>query len=204
MGIKDIAMDDEKFFKAFDKAFDNLGKAFDKLYVIPLTKVILFIWRKCYYLYVDIKWAIFSFIPTYFRILKRSIKSGGGIADGLILEAGLTYKQAKRIAFSSQESALDSLCEPTNSIDIPDGGYSVFEISLLTLYEIRSNKDYSEDVHRYCDKQLKVFNKVINEDEDKEEIYTIAEHKRLNVLIDKYMNSFDRFKVSKKYSGIWY
>jgi len=156
MGIKDIVMDDEKFFKSFDKAFDNLDKAFDKVLITPLAKVIVFIWHKCDYLYVEIKTTIFWLIPTFFRILKSSIKSGKGIADGLILETSLTYKQAKRIVFSSQESALDSLCEP----DIPDGGHSMFEMSLLTLYEIRSNKDYSEDVHRYCDKQLKVFNEV--------------------------------------------
>jgi hypothetical protein len=46
---------------------------------------------------------------------------------------------------------------------------------------------------------------MINDDDDGEEWLTIAHQKRLNALIDKYINSFDKFgTVSKKYNGIWY
>jgi len=68
---------------------------------------------------------------------------------------------------------------------------------------IRSNENYSEEVHQYCDDDVEEISEIVN-DVDNEDVFTVAEKKVLDGMIARYMNSFDKFKVSKKYNGIWY
>jgi hypothetical protein len=71
------------------------------------------------------------------------------------------------------------------------------------LYSIRSDKSLDKEVHQYCDIAVELLLRLIN-NEDSEVWLTIAYKKELEVLIEKYMSRFDRFRESKKYNGIWY
>jgi hypothetical protein len=134
-------------------------------------------------------------------MIRNIYKVRKDIVKGLVDETSLSKKQAKKIADDSILPVADAFEFDEDRVE----AYDFFETNILMLYFIRSNKDYSEEVYRYCDNDLKTLNWMINEDDDGEEWLTIAHQKRLNTLIDKYMNSFDKFgTVSKKYNGIWH
>jgi len=137
--------------------------------------------------------------------VKNMLEARKWTIKGLVEDANLTKKQAKKIVDGVIE-LVSKWVEEDVSIENGDrtDPYSNLEYNLVIIYLIRSNKSYSQEVHQYCDDDLKLINRMVNEDDDREEWLSIAHHKRLNVLIDKYMNSFDKFRESKKYNGIWY
>ena len=45
---------------------------------------------------------------------------------------------------------------------------------------------------------------IMNHYADSEDAFTISEKKVLDGMLARYMNSFDKFRVSKKCNGIWY
>jgi len=137
--------------------------------------------------------------------VKNMLEARKWTIKGLVEDANLTKKQAKKIVDGVIE-LVSKWVEEDVSIENGDrtDPYSNLEYNLVIIYLIRSNKSYSQEVHQYCDDDLKLINRMVNEDDDREEWLSIAHHKRLNVLIDKYMNSFDKHRESKKYSGIWY
>ena len=145
-----------------------------------------------------------SYVTTLTYTSVRNIyKVRKDIVKGLVDETSLSKKQAKKIADDSVLSVADAFDTDEDRVE----AYDFFETNILMLYSIRSNKHYSEEVYRYCDNDLKTLNWMINDDDDDDggEWLTIAHQKRLNALIDKYINSFDKFgTVSKKYNGIWY
>jgi hypothetical protein len=139
-------------------------------------------------------------ILTYTSV-RNIYKVRKDIVKGLFDETSLSKKQVKKIVDDSVLSVVDAFDADEDRIE----AYDFFETNILMLYSIRSNKDYSEEVYRYCDNDLKTLNWMVNEDGDREEWLTIAYQKSLNLMIDKHMNSFDKFgMVSKKYDGIWY
>ena len=136
---------------------------------------------------------------TYTSV-KNIYKVRKDIVKELVDETSLSKKQAKKIVDDSVLSVSDAFDADEDRIE----PYGYLETNLIMIYSIRSNKDYSEEVYRYCDNDLKAINWMVNEDGDNQGWLTIAYQKSLNVLIDKYMNSFDKFRESKKYNGIWY
>ena len=127
------------------------------------------------------------------------------IVEGLLDSTSLTKKEAKNIAYDSMDSIElinDSSANPElyeNSIETPSA--SMF--FMVMIRSIRSNEDYSKEVHQYCDYNVKILFEIIN-DVDNEDSFTIADKKVLDGMIARYMNSFDKFRESKKYNGIWY
>jgi len=120
---------------------------------------------------------------------------------GLVEDTTLTKKQAKKIVGDAMEFVVHVFEKDEDRL----GPYGYFETNLLVIYSIRGNKDYAEEVHQYCDDDLQHINEMVNEDiDDRDEWLSIGLYKRLNVLIDKYQNSFDKRRESKKYNGIWY
>jgi hypothetical protein len=139
-------------------------------------------------------------ILTYTSV-RNIYKARKDIVKYLVDETSLSKKQAKKIVDDSVLSVPDAFDADEDRVE----AYGYLETYLIMIYSIRSNKDYSEEVYRYCDNDLKTLNWMVNEDGDREEWLTIGYQKRLNVMIDKYMNSFNKFGiVSKKYDGIWY
>ena len=137
---------------------------------------------------------------TYTSV-KNIYKVRKDIVKELVDETSLSKKQAKKIVDDSVLSVSDAFDADEDRVE----PYGYLETNLIMIYSIRSNKDYSEEVYRYCDNDLKAINWMVNEDSDNQGWLTIAYQKSLNVMIDKYMNSFDKFgTVSKKYNGIWY
>lgn len=136
--------------------------------------------------------------PLMYRSLKNLHKASKDIVKGLVESTTLSKKQSKKIADNSM-----AFVEESFEADTRFSEFSFLETNLLMIYSIRSNKSYAKDVHQYCDEDLKLIRETI-EDEDSEEWLTIAHNKSLRVLIDKHMNSFDKYKESKKYNGIWY
>ena len=122
------------------------------------------------------------------------------IVKSLVDDTSLSKKQAKKIVDDSVLSVPDAFDADEDRVE----AYGYLETNLIMIYSIRSNKDYSEEVYRYCDNDLKTINWMVNEDGDNQGWLTIAYQNSLNVMIDKYMNSFDKFRESKKYNGIWY
>ncbi len=142
-----------------------------------------------------------SYVTTLVYTSVRNIHTvRKDIVKGLVDETSLSKKQAKKIVDDSVLSVVDAFDADEDRIE----AYDFLETNILMLYSIRSNKDYSEEVYRYCDNDLKTLNWMVNEDGDREEWLTIAYQKSLNVMIGKYTNSFDKFRESKKYDGIWY
>ena len=143
-----------------------------------------------------------SYVATLtYTSVKNIYKVRKDIVKELVDETSLSKKQAKKIVDDSVFSVPDAFDADEDRVE----AYGYLETNLIMIYSIRSNKDYSEEVYRYCDNDLKTLNWMVNEDGDNQEWLTIAYQKSLNVLIDKYMNSFDKFGiVSKKYNGIWY
>ncbi|SMN17499.1 hypothetical protein CRYPA_16 [uncultured Candidatus Thioglobus sp.] len=137
--------------------------------------------------------------------VKNMLKARKWIINGLVEDTSLTKKQVKKIVDGVIELVPKWLEEDT-SIENGDrtDPYSNLEYNLIIIYLIRGNKSYSQEVYQYCDDDLKLINEMVNEDDGREEWLSIAHHKRLNVLIDKYMNRFDKHRESKKYNGIWY
>jgi len=127
------------------------------------------------------------------------------IVEGLLDSTSLTKKEAKNIAYDAMDSIdliNDSSKNPElyeNYIEAP----SALMFLMVMTRSIRSNEVYSEEVHQYCDYNVKRLFEVIN-DVDNEDSFTIADKKVLGGMIARYMNSFDKFKESKKYDGIWY
>jgi len=137
---------------------------------------------------------------TYTSV-KNIYKVRKDIVKELVDETSLSKKQAKKIVDDSVSSVPDAFDADEDRVE----AYGYLETNLIMIYSIRSNKDYSEEVYRYCDNDLKTINWMVNEDGDNQGWLTIAYQNSLNVMIDKYMNSFDKFGiVSKKYDGIWY
>jgi hypothetical protein len=102
----------------------------------------------------------------------------------------------------SIELMYDSSINPElyeNPIESP----SAFIFNMVMIRSIRSNKGYSEEVHQYCDDDIKILFEVVN-GIVAEEYLTITDKKVLDGIIARYMNSFDKFRESKKYNGIWY
>jgi len=143
-----------------------------------------------------------TFVKYY---VKNMLKARKWIIKDLVEDTSLTKRQAKKIV-DGVIGILPKLVEEDTSIENGDrtDPYSSLEYNLIIIYLIRGNKSYSQEVYQCCDNDLKLINEIANEDKDSEEWLTIAHQKRLNVLIDKYMNSFDKIRESKKYNGIWY
>jgi len=116
----------------------------------------------------------------------------------LIEELNLTKRQAKKIA-------VDAMSAVGNAYENNDGfiNFGFLSVNMIMIYSIRNNVDYSDKIHNYCDDDVKLISEVVN-DVDNEDVFTIAEKKFLNKMIAKYMNSYDKYRESKKYSGIWY
>ena len=141
---------------------------------------------------------LFGFVKTSMRVHKDIVK-------GLVKETSLTKKEAKKIADTAMdvlEDAYDDSANPElfeNPIEL-----GLFTTNMIMIRSIRSNENYSEEVHQYCDDDVEAISEVVN-DVDNEGSFTIAEKKVLDGMIARYMNSFDKFgTVSKKYNGIWY
>jgi hypothetical protein len=126
------------------------------------------------------------------------------IVKGLVKETSLTKKEAKKIANTAMdvlEDAYDDSANPElfeNPIEL-----GLFTTNMIMIRSIRSNETYSEEVHQYCDDDVERVSEIVN-DVDSEDVFTVAEKKVLDGMIARYMNSFDKFKESKKYNGIWY
>jgi len=142
-----------------------------------------------------------TFVIHYMRNLLKARK---WTIQGLAKDTNLTKRQAKKIVDDAIPLVTKWVEEDTSIENGRADSLSGLEYNLLIIYFIRNNKSYSQDVYKYCDDDLKLINEMVNEDDDREEWLTIAHYKRLNVLIDKYQNSFDKFRESKKYNGIWY
>ena len=125
--------------------------------------------------------------------------------ERIVKNTDLTKKQAKKTV-DGVLRLVDKSIEEDTSLENGERTepYSILEFMLNIIHNIRNNKSYSKEVHQYCDNDIEVINEMVNEIKDNKEWLSIAHHKRLNVLIDKYMNSFDKFRESKKYNGIWY
>ena len=127
------------------------------------------------------------------------------IVEGLLDSTSLTKKEAKNIAYDAMDSIElinDSSANPElyeNYIEVP----SALMFLMVMTRSIRSNEVYSEEIHQYCDYNVKRLFEVIN-DVDNEDSFTIADKKVLSGMIARYMKSFDKFRESKKYNGIWY
>ena len=140
---------------------------------------------------------LFGFVKTSMRVHKDIVK-------GLVKETSLTKKEAKKIANTAMdvlEDAYDDSANPElfeNPIEL-----DLFTTNMIMIRSIRSNETYSEEVHQYCDDDVERISEIVN-DVDSEDGFTVAEKKVLDGMITRYMNSFDKFKVSKKYNGIWY
>ena len=149
--------------------------------------------------------AIASTIPFTYRLMMNILKARKSIVKGLVENTILTKKQSKKVADDATLLATKWL-DDDKSIENGDRNdpFSNLEYHLLIIYFIRSNKSYNQEIHQYCDDDLNLINEMVNVDDDWEEWLSIAHHKRLNVLIEKYLNRFDKFKESKKYNGIWY
>ena len=137
------------------------------------------------------------------RIIMRVCK---GIAEGLLEDTSLTKKEAKKIAYGAIDSIelmYDSSINPElyeSPIETP----SAFIFNMIMIRSIRSNEDYSNEVHQFCDDDVKIISEAANGIVG-EEYLAIAEKKVLDGMLARYMNSFDKFgTVSKKYNGIWY
>ena len=140
----------------------------------------------------------------YLALVKNIMKVYKDIAKGLLEDTSLTKKEAEKIASDAMYAAGDAYDDSAN----PELFENPIELGLFTtnmimIRSIRSNENYSEEVHQYCDDDVKAISEVVN-DVDNEDSFTIAEKKVLDGMIARYMNSFDKFKVSKKYNGIWY
>ena len=173
----------EKPLNALSKSINwikNLGKSDED--DLSLVETISYVTKLTY-----------TSVKNIYKVRKDMVKE-------LVDETSLSKKQAKKIVDDSVLSVSDAFDADEDRIE----PYGYLETNLIMTYSIRSNKDYSEEVYRYCDNDLKAINWMVNEDGDNQGWLTIAYQKRLNVLIDKYMNSFDRFRESKKYNGIWY
>ena len=149
--------------------------------------------------------AIASTIPFTYRLMMNILKARKSIVKGLVENTILTKKQSKKVAYDATLLATKWL-DDDKSIENGDrtDPFSNLEYHLLIIYFIISNKSYNQEIHQYCDDDLNLINEMVNVDDDWEEWLSIAHHKRLNVLIEKYLNRFDKFKESKKYNGIWY
>ena len=140
---------------------------------------------------------LYGFVKTSMRVHKDIVK-------GLVKETSLTKKEAKKIANTAMdvlEDAYDDSANPElfeNPIEL-----GLFTTNMIMIRSIRSNENYSEEVHQYCDDDVEGISEIVN-DVDSEDVFTVAEKKVLDGMIARYMNSFDKFRVSKKYNGIWY
>ena len=140
----------------------------------------------------------------YLALVKNIMKVYKDIAKGLLEDTSLTKKKAEKIASDAMYAAGDAYDDSKN----PELYESPIELDFFIIYmimirSISRNEDYSEEVHKYCDDDVKAISEVVN-DVDNEDSFTIAEKKVLDGMIARYMNSFDKFRVSKKYNGIWY
>ena len=140
----------------------------------------------------------------YLALVKNIMKVYKDIAKGLLEDTSLTKKEAEKIASDAMYAAGDAYDDSAN----PELFENPIELGLFTtnmimIRSIRSNENYSEEVHQYCDDDVKAISEVVN-DVDNENSFTVAEKKVLDGMIARYMNSFDKFRVSKKYNGIWY
>ena len=140
----------------------------------------------------------------YLALVKNIMKVYKDIAKGLLEDTSLTKKKAEKIASDAMYAAGDAYDDSAN----PELFENPIELGLFTtnmimIRSIRSNENYSEEVHQYCDDDVEAISEVVN-DVDNEDSFTVAEKKVLDGMIARYMNSFDKFRVSKKYNGIWY
>ena len=140
----------------------------------------------------------------YLALVKNIMKVYKDIAKGLLEDTSLTKKEAEKIASDAMYAAGDAYDDSAN----PELFENPIELGLFTtnmimIRSIRSNENYSEEVHQYCDDDVEAISEVVN-DVDNEDSFTVAEKKVLDGMIARYMNSFDKFRVSKKYNGIWY
>ena len=140
----------------------------------------------------------------YLTLVKDIMKVYKDIAKGLLEDTSLTKKEAEKIASDAMYAAGDAYDNSKN----PELGENLIEldffiINMIMIRSIRGNEDYSKEIHQYCDDDVKAISEVVN-DVDNENSFTVAEKKVLDGMIARYMNSFDKFRVSKKYNGIWY
>ena len=140
----------------------------------------------------------------YLALVKNIMKVYKDIAKGLLEDTSLTKKKAEKIASDAMYAAGDAYDDSKNP-ELYESPIELdfFIINMIMIRSIRSNENYSEEVHQYCDDDVKAISEVVN-DVDNEDSFTVAEKKVLDGMIARYMNSFDKFRVSKKYNGIWY
>ena len=146
-----------------------------------------------------------SAISYTYNTVKNMLKARKLTIERIVKNTDLTKKQAKKTV-DGVLGLVDKSIEEDTSLENGERTepYSILEFMLNIIHNIRNNKSYSKEVHQYCDNDIEVINEMVNENKGSKEWITIAHQKRLNVLIDKYMNSFDKFRESKKYNGIWY
>ena len=137
------------------------------------------------------------------RIITKVYKE---IVEDLLEDTNLTKKEATKIAYDAMDSIeliYDSSINP-ELYESPIESPSALMFNMVMIRSIRSNEDYSEEVHQFCDDDAKKLSELVNSTVA-EEYITIADKKVLDGMIARYMNSFDKFgTVSKKYNGIWY
>ena len=132
---------------------------------------------------------LFGFVKTSMRVHKDIVK-------GLVKETSLTKKEAKKIANTAMdvlEDAYDDSANPElfeNPIEL-----DLFTTNMIMIRSIRSNENYSEEVHQYCDDDVEGISEIVN-DVDSEDVFTVAEKKVLDGMIARYMNSFDKQKLA--------
>jgi hypothetical protein len=127
------------------------------------------------------------------------------IIEGLLKGTSLTKKEATKIAYDAMDSIeliYDSSINP-ELYESPIESPSALMFHMVMIRSIRSNEDCSEEVHQYCDYDVKALSEVISNVEN-EDSFTIADKKVLDGMIARFMNSFDKFREYKKYNGIWY
>ena len=140
----------------------------------------------------------------YLTLVKDIMKVYKDIAKGLLEDTSLTKKKAEKIASDAMYAAGDAYDNSKNpELDENLIELDFFIINMIMIRSIRGNEDYSKEIHQYCDDDVKAISEVVN-DVDNENSFTVAEKKVLDGMIARYMNSFDKFRVSKKYNGIWY
>jgi len=100
------------------------------------------------------------------------------IFEGLLESTSLTKKEATKIAYDAMDSIElinDSSINP-ELYESPIESPSALMFNMVMIRSIRSNEDYSEEVHQFCDDDVKILSEVIN-DVDNEDSFTIADKK---------------------------
>ena len=100
----------------------------------------------------------------YLALVKNIMKVYKDIAKGLLEDTSLTKKKAEKIASDAMYAAGDAYDDSKN----PELYESPIELDFFIIYmimirSIRSNENYSEEVHQYCDDDVEAISEVVND-----------------------------------------